>query len=88
MLKKLIFKKKLKTINIDGKMKKLLQYCRGSNKFKVIIKVAKVLWTKDELVSHLIVDDVYRQDCTVRTPFVGEENLKKIQLVIHLFIYF
>ena len=53
------------------------------------MKIARILWTKEKLMGHIIVDfpDQYRKDTTTRKPFTEEEDLKKIELVNKIFFY-
>jgi hypothetical protein len=47
-----------------------------------MITIAKLLWTNEELKSHLIVaNSKWRKDATTRTAFESEEDLKKISMV-------
>jgi len=71
-----------------------VKVCKGGDKYKVILKVSKKLWTKSEFTKHKVIDDknTYREDTTNRKPFEEPKNPQKnrngVFLNFHLIILF
>jgi hypothetical protein len=62
----------------------------GTSETIYALKVADVLWSSNELATYLIRDPGApdRSRSTSRKPFTGEENLKKIDKLKSILIFF